>query len=1137
MALQKQVVPIPFTKGLDLKTDFKQVIPGKLLILENGIFTSPGRIMKRNGYGSLNKTIQGTSDTITIGSGLANFKNELLLLTGTEGYSYSESTTRWSDKQTVTNMQLSTSAITRNTYQQTTPDVAVHSSGVQLITYEDSRGGSRYTIIDSITGEQLVSDKLITSTAIKPKPFALGNFLVLLYVDTGTDNLSMLPIPIVSPTTPGALINLALGINTAGPNYDAALNSNRLFVAVNEQTAGIGLLSVDQFLDVSGTVSAAGESASSCISLFIDSVLAQVWVAYHNGTEVKYFIKTTALNPVLSPTNISANSNTIFNITGYANNGIGQVFYTQLSSFGLAQTNFIIEASLTNLGVVSGVQTFIRSVSVAGKPFTYNNVTYITTAFDTPLQPTYFVLRVIDAAVIAKFSPNLGGGTAAENIVPEACPISPGIFIMGSLLKDLLTTISGVVYTQTGVNTTTLDFVNAKTSKVELGANLHMTGGILTQYDGVSIVEHGFHVFPEGLTAVQGSDPGGMAAGTYEYFGVYSWMDGQGQVNYSAPSVGVSLTIGVPISFSATFAAGDSTITASSAAGLVVGQPLVDSTTPSNFQTGTTISSISGTTIGISLPAVGASAGSPGDNIQALSTTPVTFTSTFTAGLTTIPVSSTTNLFVGQTITDTTTPDNIVAGTQIKSIGTGTITLTIPTAGAGTDTLQTLDTASAFIQIPNLRLTQKKPPVRTPVILQIYRTADDQTTPFLITSVKTPILNNTMVDFSTFTDTQNDFVIIGNPTLYTLGGVLENIPAPACSYVTVYQDRIILLPEENKNQWWYSKQNIPGVPVEFSDFFVNNVDQAGGDLVSCLKMDSELIFFKETQIEYITGQGPDSTGNQNDFSAPINIASDVGCSDKDSVVLTPAGIFFKSLKGIYLLARGLQLQYVGADVESYNQFSVISANLIENTQQVRFCLSNGQAIVYDYFVREWSTFTNIPAEDSVIFQGQFTYLTEQGLVLQETPGQYTDNGEFIKLKLQTAWLSFAGLQGFQRVYQMLFLGDYFNPHNVAVYAAYDFNPFAVQQNVTQVGAILGTGPYGSDPTYGATTPYGGPPPTYKFRVNFNRQKCTTIQLTIEDQQLYNSYGENLALSAFSFSVGSKGTADKIVAQGSNTSQA
>lgn len=1063
MALNKQVVSVPFTKGLDLKTDPKQVVIGKFLTLENGIFTSPGRIQKRNGFGALNQFIEGTATQITMGSGLANFKSELLLLTGQECYSYSESTTKWTDKQTLTNLEVSSTSIIRNTYQQTTPDVAIHSSGLQVVTYEDSRGGSRYCIIDTVTGEQIVSDKLLLSTAIKPKPFVLGNFILILYVNTALNHLSALPISIVNPSNPMSPIDLALNVNTTHPNYDAATNSMNLYFAYNNGSAGITLNSLNTFLQLGTPFVRSGEVASSCIALTVDPSNAQIWVAYHNGTQIKYFINAAiTFASVLAPTLISANSNVILNITLIAANGNGTVFYTQTAA--LPSNNFIIEAQLTNTGVVTGVQVFVRSVSIAGKPFSYAGETYITTAFDSVLQPTYFTLRTVDASVVAKFVPANGGGTPVKNIIPEAAPIQSGIYLLGALQKDLLTTISGAIYTQTGVNIITLDFVNAQISKVELGGNTHFTGGILSMYDGVSVVEHGFNIFPENISAVINSTGGGIAPGTYEYFVVYTWMDAQGQTHYSAPSVGlqeVITTPGSPVSTIAIFASGATTITVSSAAGLFVGQRIVDTTTPANFAADTTITAINGLVVTINQVTAGASAG-------------------------------------------------------------------------GGDTIQTTDISSVTLTIPTLRLTQKKAPIRGPVVIQVYRTEDSQTIGYLVSSILTPTLNDVTVDTVTFTDTLNDSVIVGNPTLYTTGGVIENIAAPACSYITTYQDRIILLPSENKNQWWFSKQDIPGAPVEFTDSFVNNIDQAGGDLVSALKMDSELVFFKETLPYYITGVGPDSTGNQNDFSAPQAISSDVGCDDKSSLVLTPAGILFKSLKGIYLLGRSLSMSYIGADVEAFNSSHVVSSNLIEDTQQVRFCLDSGVALLYDYFVGQWSVFTNIAAVDSVIFQGEFTYAQVGGLVLQETPGQFTDNGEFIKLRLVTSWLSFVGLQGFQRVYKMLFLGDYFNPHNVAVYAAYDFNPFTFQQNVIQAGAILGSGVYGSDATYGLSSPYGGPPQTYQFRVDLSRQKCETVQITIEDQQLGASFGENLALSAFGFEVGTKGTLNKIVAQGSNS---
>src|ERR1700677_724918 len=132
MALQKNVISVPFAHGIETKIDSKQVMQGKLLTLQNGVFTSPGRIMKRFGYDALSQVIEGATSSISEGSGLANFKNELLLLTGTECYSYSDSTTRWTDKQTLTNIQLTSTEITRNTYQQTSPDVAIHMSGLEV---------------------------------------------------------------------------------------------------------------------------------------------------------------------------------------------------------------------------------------------------------------------------------------------------------------------------------------------------------------------------------------------------------------------------------------------------------------------------------------------------------------------------------------------------------------------------------------------------------------------------------------------------------------------------------------------------------------------------------------------------------------------------------------------------------------------------------------------------------------------------------------------------------------------------------------------------------------------------------------------------------------------------------------------
>src|SRR6185437_12680034 len=111
---------------------------------------------------------------------------------------------------------------------------------------------------------------------------------------------------------------------------------------------------------------------------------------------------------------------------------------------------------------------------------------------------------------------------------------------------------------------------------------------------------------------------------------------------------------------------------------------------------------------------------------------------------------------------------------------------------------------------------------------------------------------------------------------------------------------------------------------------------------------------------------------------------------------------------------------------------------IPNTTQVRFTLDNGTALVYDYFFEQWSVYTNISAVDACIFDSNFTYIQSGGSIFTEDQSVFTDNGSFIQLSLTTSWLSFAGVQGFQRVKQLLILGSYKSPHTLQVNVASDF---------------------------------------------------------------------------------------------------
>jgi hypothetical protein len=243
----------------------------------------------------------------------------------------------------------------------------------------------------------------------------------------------------------------------------------------------------------------------------------------------------------------------------------------------------------------------------------------------------------------------------------------------------------------------------------------------------------------------------------------------------------------------------------------------------------------------------------------------------------------------------------------------------------------------------------------------------------------------------------------------------------------------------------------------------------------------------------------------------------------------PLGLMYKSDKGIYLLDRGLNVSYVGKDIEAFNADTVLSATLVSSKNQVRFALNTDKAIVYDYFVQQWYVFTNhYLMIDTVSYKGVFTYLRSDGLVYQENDS-YSDNGNYIKMKLKTGWFSIAGFQAFQRIYNAYVIGNYISKHRLRVAVSYDFNPVEVEDVIIDAYTLL------NNPAYGVPTPYGdpiqepvygGPYPLYQFRYMVPRQKCESIQVTIEDIQT-DDIGEGYQMSSLAFEVGVKEGLNKL----------
>jgi hypothetical protein len=466
------------------------------------------------------------------------------------------------------------------------------------------------------------------------------------------------------------------------------------------------------------------------------------------------------------------------------------------------------------------------------------------------------------------------------------------------------------------------------------------------------------------------------------------------------------------------------------------------------------------------------------------------------------------------------------------------IPITITTTGS---------TSSNTLYVPTLRETYKAQPNPTygtattagpnPVRIVGYRWSTANQEYYQFTSVTSPTLNNPSVDYVTITDTLADSSIIGNALIYTTGGVIEDIGAPASIASCLFNNRLWLVDAEDRNLLWYSKQVIEAVPVEMSDLLTiyvaptSGAQGSTGPITALNAMDDKLIIFKKDAIYYINGIGPDNTGSNSQYSDPVFITAAVGCSNPDSIALMPNGLMFQSDKGIWLLGRDLSTTYIGAAVEAYNDLTIVSAQNIPGQNQVRF-VANGTSLMYDYFNQAWGTHSNTAAISATLYQSQQTYLNSYGQVLQETPGMYLDGSEPVLMSMTTAWINVAGLQGYERFYFGYLLGTYFSPFTLDVQIAYDYNPSATQ-NIKIIPDNYAP-PYGGNANWGSggswgagTNSAGGDSATANvFEARFfpAMQKCESFQITINevyDSTIGAPAGEGLTLSGLNLIVGTK----------------
>lgn len=336
--------------------------------------------------------------------------------------------------------------------------------------------------------------------------------------------------------------------------------------------------------------------------------------------------------------------------------------------------------------------------------------------------------------------------------------------------------------------------------------------------------------------------------------------------------------------------------------------------------------------------------------------------------------------------------------------------------------------------------------------------------------------------------------------LYTAGNVLPNTPAPSCRHVSLFQKRLVLSGCGDGSKVFYSKTSDPGYGVEFNSFDPTHQTQAPvekGRVVGTQELDDRLVVLCENGVGIISGTGPAITGTQGQYSDFATIITETGCSwdSPKSIIRGPEGVWFRSPFGIRLvsrsgsLARGQDGKQVGAEVDP-----LVTGNVVaiagDAKQQVRFFAGSGRCFVWDYQWLQWSQFSGMSNVDAVYADDRYYHLTN----VSTTPLlRYTNNSATTDVNdsgtantdfdgvIETPWLSFAGIQGFQRVYRLMVLGRnvegagdtsvVFTGTSYYDFSATDVTPETFTGTVTLAG-------------------------TFQWQHHFARQKCETIKIRI-----------------------------------------
>jgi hypothetical protein len=572
---QWQPVAIPFGVGLGGKTDARVIDPPDLTIAQDVEFEEVGGLQTRKPLQNLGLTVASGSTAIAAADVRRIVPNgdELLLFTVDRLYSWDSTNSWWIERDT----HLATTIDEHSRF--STPDDQLdvdraELNGCVITTWHVAQASGNpvgwVAAHNATTGAVILSPVTIAG-AVRVRVIALDTKILISFRDA-----IGIRVAAIDPANPSAAIATVLAgaaatilvDSLAGP-YDVCkiVGADQAAYAIATALSGPTYTSY-QLSRVTAALSITSVTrvrTAQCIGLAC-STTGVLLIARRVTSSVlaDQVTASTLADTAFIGVTLGTSSATITQITASwrttLDSGVYRcyVYWNNTAADGApAVTSNYIDSA----GTAASSSQFAAGVSIGSRAFTYQTSSTVsavfvwlvfaeTSTFDGKaekfsyqLQNTYFLYRD-DALLCAKsIASRAAGAITQTGWLPTVQALSSTRFAFGGAERRVIDIGgAGIRRTNYAARAPREIFVTFDDNKarrcVRLGESLYVAGGEIKQYDGIRLVEVGFHIYPSYLTLT--SWGGSMDVGDFAYKFTPRWDSGNGEIDR-----GTTATVGI----------------------------------------------------------------------------------------------------------------------------------------------------------------------------------------------------------------------------------------------------------------------------------------------------------------------------------------------------------------------------------------------------------------------------------------------------------------------------------------------------------------------------------------------------------------------------------------------------------------